>query len=263
MPFSAIPAVKMLETKVGRSIIEYGQPKTGKTYDFDNPYLSVGVIDLDGTAEAVLGGAKNVTVYRQENGMPIDKVTDYWDLKEQVANGTLKHDLWVVDSWTRLSEMFKEYVATEYVPNRKRELQGRFGAMSDWGDWQEMLVFEAKHWHAMTKDPRLAFTVVHIFHADKDVDGMSKIMLQGSFGWKSIMSIVDAVFYKYKHVQANAQDPNKQDVFYPLVTQMFNQGDLVINAEVRTGKNQTRLPQFISPVNWYEILKTMGAKVPE
>ena len=122
---------------VGRSIVLYGPPFSGKTSSLQyDPSLRYAVLDFD----------KNTSVIEHMENVDIFGIGDWEEflaVKEGIEKGTLNlggqaipmnYDVYVIDSFTSMEEKIKAWVVNVYAPNRSREIKGKFGAQTDWAD---------------------------------------------------------------------------------------------------------------------------------
>lgn len=267
-------AAEMVGEKVeGKSVLLYGAPKTGKTYSLDDPDLEVHLIDFDG-GSAVLEGAPRVTIWELTKDLATVQSKEehpyylYCQLKEGFRRGYIdidgqridlsNVDLVAIDSFSRFQDIVKDFVAKYYAPKRAREIQGRFGAMSDWGDLQDIEIFEAKDWHTMTKRGDKSINVMWIAHSEYEQENglnvSTKIALQGKYAPMQIMSVMDAMFFSFK---VSVEENGKQVVKYGIYTQTTG----INQAEVRYNKRSKRLPAVIQNPVWSKIFKHLGYKL--
>lgn len=248
----------------GKSIGVYGAPFSGKSRRLYTCGLKILLIDFDGSAGSVLHGAPNVMVLKNPQGNKLSTYDDYLYAKSVVQKGyidtqqgkyMLDYDLVVLDSWTRILEAMKTYVVNGFAPNRSREVKGKFGAKSDWQDWQDLAVDESKWWHSLTKRGPQSINVMHIFHEEYNQQmGRTEFAIQGKYASQSIMAMLDAVFYQTKFTTADAQGNNV--VYYAMYTQ--NAGH--VYAEVRLPADKAPLPAMVTTdATWRDILSHMNA----
>jgi hypothetical protein len=267
-------AAELVGDKIeGKSILVYGPPKTGKTYALDDPNLNVHILDFDG-GSAVLEGAPNVTIWELTQDLAsVEKKEDhpfwiYGQLKEGFRRGYIDIageridlrdvDIVAIDSFSRFQDIVKDWVSHFYAANRKREIEKRFGAMSDWGDLQDIEIFETKDWHTMTKRGDKSLNVMWIAHNDyeqeNNVNVSTKIALQGKYAPMQIMSVMDLVCFSFKVALPSKADPNKTELRYGIYTQTTG----INQAEVRYNRRSNRLPSAIPDPKWSKILKHLG-----
>lgn len=230
----------------------YGKPKTGKTSTADDPKFKVLIADLEG-GTAVLSDAKNV------DRVAITNFDEFREFTEMVQRGFIEkegdfnYDLVVIDSISRLQEMIKDYVAKVYAPNRKREIQGKFGAMADWGDLRDLILSAVKTWHSVTKRGDKSVHVMWIAHEGVVKDDMTdqaiatKIQLQGKDTADIVMAHVDGIFYMFNKVE---EDVIKRGV--------LTQNAGIYQAGVRQPKNREPLPTVIYNPVWSDIFNKLG-----
>ena len=164
---------KPAEVREGFHGLLYGKPKTGKTSTADDPNFKVLIADMEG-GTAVLSDAKNVDRVAIENFEQFREFTEVVHRGFVEKQGDFAYDLIVIDSISRLQELVKEYVAEVYAPNRKREIQGKFGAMADWGDLRDILLSAVKAWHSITKRGEKSFHVMWRAHQGTVKDDMTE-----------------------------------------------------------------------------------------
>lgn len=249
----------------GFSLLLYGPPMVGKTSSLINdPNCKTCVVDLD----------KNTTTIEEYDNITIigcDTFEDYEAVREGARSGVFHYtdvdgvaqtlimdfDLYVIDSLTTLEEKIKKWVASVYVPNRKREIEKRFGTQSDWGDLQDKEIEEVRDWQSMTK--RLnPLNVMWIGHDDLIKNDMgqavgTQLLLGGNYAGPRIGSAVDSMFYMIK--KSGVDPKNPKTVHRGVYT--IDEG--IIRADARmTIKRRGELPPFIWSPKWGEILHTMG-----
>jgi hypothetical protein len=246
--------------------ILYGKPKTGKTTTLGECGYKVLLADLEG-GSAVLEGATNI------DRIPIESWEDLVELGAAIKQGyidlgnsekfIIDHDLVAIDSISRVQDLCKEWVATVYAPNRRREIQGKFGAQADWGDLKDKITGLVKAFHALTKRGKDSIHVMWIAHEaviNDDVSGIAtgtKIQLQGKDTADIIMSVVDAIFYMAKTVKPDPKDEKKHLIQYGVLTEQSG----IYQAAVRQSKfnkEAKKLPPAIVNPNWKEIFETLG-----
>jgi hypothetical protein len=244
---------KPAEVREGFHGLLYGKPKTGKTSTADDPNLKVLIVDLEG-GTAVLSDAKNVDRVAIETFDQFREVTEMVQRGFIEKEGDFNYDLIFIDSISRLQEMVKEYVAKTYAPNRKREIQGKFGAMADWGDLRDILLSAVKAWHSITKKGDKSFHVMWVAHEGTVKDEMTdqaiatKIQLQGKDTADIIMAHVDGIFYMFN--KSNEEGAIQRGV---LTT---NHG--IYQAGVRQSKNRAPLPAVIYNPVWSDVFNKLG-----
>lgn len=247
--------------KLGASAVLYGPPLVGKTSTLINDTeWRVLVIDLDKNS-GVIAGAPNVTI------VGVDTFEEYLSVKEGVFNGVWKipgtdeemvmdYDMYVIDSFTTMEEKIKQWVANTYAPNRKREIQGKFGAQTDWQDLQDREIQEVRDWQAMTKRANNPINVLWIGH-DMDVtDEMgqvvtTRLMLQGRYAAPRIASAVDGMFYMFKQ-----QDPKNPNVVHRGIF-TIDQGKVHADARVPAPRRK-KLPSVIWYPKWSQIFRFLN-----
>jgi hypothetical protein len=254
----------------GMHSILYGDPKTGKTTTLGECGFKVLLGDAEG-GSAVLEGATNIT------RIPLESFEDVLELGKSIRQGFIllpdgkkfdlsSFDLIAMDSWGRIQDLCKEWVANVYAPNRKREIQGKFGALADWGDLEDQLTKLVKAFHRITKSGADSKHVMWIAHKMVEVDGSgipvgTKIQLQGKKTPDIIMSVVDSLFYMVKQVNVDPQT-QEEKITYGILTDQMG----IFTAAVRQSKFKTdskKLPKLIANPNWKKIFMTLGYKGKE
>lgn len=249
------------EKKAVHSII-YGDPKTGKTSTLGECGFRVLLADAEG-GSSVLEGSTNI------DRIPIDSWEDLVEFGKSVRQGyidlgggqkyKIDHDMIAIDSLSRVQELCKEFIALKYAPNRKREIQSKFGAMADWGDLTTLLTGLVKGFHSLTKSGDKSVHVTWIAHKGVNKDDVSgavtgtKIQLQGGNTAEVIMSYVDALFYMIKRAKKDAPD----ELEYGILTDTHG----IFQAGVRQSKfNKDKLDKFITEPHWKTIYQKLGYK---
>lgn len=240
----------------GISAIIYGKPKSGKTYTLNDPNLKILVLDLEG-GTAVLDEAPNTTLVPAETWEDVCEVGDSFARGYFVIEGKkvpADFDMLAVDSITRLQDLCKKYIVSTYAPNRKREIQGKFGGLQDWGDLKDLMTTLVKDFHGLTKRGEKSIHLMWLAHVEfiTDPDANSKIlgtkiMLQGKETGDIIMSVVDSIFYSDKAEKDGV-------VHYFIRTQKHG----YIEAGVRVPKSIEPLPKVIENPQWSEIFNKLG-----
>ena len=240
--------------------ILYGEPGTGKTSTADDPELKTLLLDLEG-GSSVLSEATNTDI------IEINTWEDLVEAGKSIKQGFFEtssgkvpctYDMIFIDSITRLQDLCKEYVVRTVAPNRRREIQTKFGAMADWGDLKDLVVGLAKSFHSLTKRGEDSIHVVWIAHKDVNKDDVTgnvtstKIQVQGGNTAEILMSIVDGVFYMFK----KTDDQDKTKTLYGLLTDTHG----VFSAKIRQSKKREKLPHVIYNPVWSEILEKLGYK---
>ena len=250
-----IKITKPAEIREGFHGLLYGKPKTGKTSTADDTKLKVLVADLEG-GTAVLSDAKNVDRVAIENFEQFKEFTEMVQRGFIEKEGDLKYDLIFIDSISRLQELVKEYVAKTYAPTRKREIQGKFGAMADWGDLRDIMLSAVKAWHSITKRGTKSFHVMWIAHEAVIKDEMTeqaistKIQLQGKDTADIVMAHVDGIFYMF----------NKAEEDGTIKRGILTQNAGIYQAGVRQSKHKQPLPNVIYNPQWSDIFTQLGYK---
>lgn len=252
------------EAKEGCHAILYGKPKTGKTSTFDDPKFKVLLIDLEGST-SVLQGAPNVkrldipTIAKRTGLLQFEVLID---LVKSIEQGKLKgYDLYGLDSITQFETVVKEYIVKKYAPNRRREIEGKFGAMADWGDLKDLITQFVKRVHGLTKRGSESIHWIWTAHVAEEKDDITektiatKIQLQGRNTAEVVMSIVDAIFYMYNRsveIEENGKKQNEVERY------IFTQQIGVYVAGVRQSKRSEPLPAMIKDPIWSDIFERLG-----
>ena len=255
---AALRIKKPAKAKEGIHAILYDDPKTGKTSTLDDPNMRVLLLDIEG-GSAVLSDAENVDI------VPIEKLEDLQEaaklLKDNVfvdEEGNIvpfNYGLVAIDSLTRLQDLVKDYVVRVLAPNRKREIQGKFGAQSDWRDFGIIMKDMVKFFHGLTKRGEKSINVMWIAHRENIKDDVTggiigtQIKMQGSSA-PEIMSVVDAIFYMVKK-------DTDEGLKFGIATRKMG----IVEAGVRQSKKEERLPDIIENPVWSEIFTKLGYKV--
>lgn len=267
MTVSFRPGGKKEESKrpVGRSGVLYGPPFSGKTSTLQyDKSIRVLLIDFDKNS-AVLESEENVDI------LGVSDFEEYLTVKEGVRAGTIQlgdvkipanYDLYVVDSFTSFEEKIKDWVVSVYAPKRAREIEGKFGARTDWQDLQDREIRETRDWQEMTRRVDKPINVLWIGHdmESTDSDDFKKKMqlrLQGKYAAPGISSAVDAVFYMYKHV--DLKEPMKQAFGIYTIDSLQGQ-NVILQASARLPvAERQKMPQVIWWPKWGEVYKQLGA----
>ncbi|MMZ47338.1 hypothetical protein D1872_89820 [compost metagenome] len=249
---------------VGRSIVLYGPPFSGKTSTLQNDTnLRILLIDMD----------KNSSVVEETGNVDIlgcDTFEDYLAIKEGIRAGKyvipggpaieMSYDLYVIDSFTRFEELIKAYVVEKYAPKRKREIEGKFGAQTDWQDLQDHEVREVREMQGMTRRVGKPINVLWIGHDmeatnSDDFNRKLQLRLQGKYAAPGIMGAVDAVFYMFKQVfPATGEKPER--IGFGIYT--MDQGAAQAEARLSVAKRK-ELSKVVWFPKWGDILRTLGA----
>jgi hypothetical protein len=253
---------KPAEAVEGFHGILYGYPKTGKTSTLDDPRFKVLLIDMEG-GSAVLSEAENVTridIRHMAAQLGITEYEAFLRVMKAVESGELTgYDLYASDSITQFEDFVKEYVAKKYAPNRKREIEGKFGAMADWGDLKDLLTKTVKWIHGLTKRGEKSIHFLWIAHVAETKDSITnqtvatKIQLQGSNTADIVMSVVDGIFYMY-NTSKPSEDGKSVEIERGVITKTM--GAYV--AGVRQSKKRDPLPARIPNPVWSEIFEQLG-----
>lgn len=245
--------------------ILYGEPGCGKTSTLDDPIFKVAHFDLEG-GSAVLQGAENVRRWDIPAMAAVMNKHEYEvinDLGVAIRAGKFKYfDMVALDSLTRYQEIAKDFIATKYVPNRSREIKGRFGAQSDWGDLQQLIVGTLRAFHSLTKRGKDSIHVLWLAHVGKEEQQVTetvkklvrtKVQLQGSTTPDTVMSIVDGYFYMYNKEL-------KDDKGKTVGTERGIMTDVAgaYQAKARQSKRKEPLPRVIVSPVWSDIFDRLG-----
>lgn len=244
---------------VGRSIVLYGPPFSGKTSSLQyDPNLRYAIIDFDKNT-SVIEHLGNVDIFG------VNSVEEFEWFTEGVRNGTLNlggqaipmdYDMYVVDSMTSFEERVKEWVANVYAPDRKREIKGKFGAQTDWADMQDKEIRFIREWQEMTRRPDKPVNVMWIGHDmevtnETDYSTKLQLKLQGKYAAPGIMSAVDAVFFMHKQ-----RNESKGTTGFGIYTM----DKAAIRAEARMPVEQRlKMPEIIWFPKWGDVLRQLGA----
>lgn len=243
--------------------ILYGDSGTGKTSTLDDPDFKVAHFDLEG-GSSVLQGAPNIVRWdipeiAKKTGKHEYEVLN--ELGAAIRSGMFKDfDMVGIDSLTRYQEVVKDYVATKFAPNRKREIIGKFGAQSDWGDLMDLMTRTFRAFHTLTKRGKDSIHIMWIAHVGKEFDEVTnavvrtKVALQGSQTPDIVMSVVDGFFYMYNRPVLDAEKKATGEIERGITTRTMG----VFSAKARQSKRMEALPvRIVSPV-WSEIFAKLG-----
>lgn len=263
---AALAPAKVEKIVEGFHSILYGDPKTGKTTTLDDPNMRVLLLDLEG-GTSVLAGSPNVDVVKITS---LEQLNAYAELLKENKwvnfEGKivpLEHGLVAIDSITRLQDLVKQFIVTVYAPNRKREIQTKFGAQTDWGDFGIIISDLVKYFHNLTKRGEKSINVMWIAHKDNKYENPNaeqqvtgtQIKMQGS-SVPIVMSVVDAIFYMNKGEILNKKT-NETNMYYWIQTDKVG----ITEAGVRQSKREEKLPvKIFSPV-WSEIFEKLGYQI--
>ncbi|CAB4144014.1 AAA domain containing protein [uncultured Caudovirales phage] len=248
----AIKITKPAQAREGMHSVLYGKPKTGKTSTADDPKLKVLIADMEG-GTAVLTDAKNV------DRVAITSYEEFVEFTEMVLRGyaekkgDFNYDMIVIDSISRLQELIKSYVVRVLAPNRKREINGEFGAMADWGNLRELIMRDVKTYHGITKRGANSIHVMWIAHEGVVKDELTeqaiatKIQLQGKDTSDIVMAHVDAIFYMWNKIDEGV-------IKRGILTQNYG----IFQAGVRQSKHREPLPVAIENPVWSDIYNKLG-----
>ncbi len=243
---------KPSQIKEGIHAVLYGKPKTGKTSTADDPKFKVLIADMEG-GTAVLSDAKNVDRVAIATLEDFNEFTTIVQRGYFEKQGDFKYDMIVIDSISRLQELVKEYVAKVYAPNRKREINGKFGAMADWGDLRDIIINIIKTWHTLTKRGENSVHALWIAHEGVTKDELTeqplttKIQLQGKDTADIVMAHVDAIFYMFNKVEDRV-----------IKRGVLTQNAGIYQAGVRQPKGREPLPVAIYNPVWSDIFEKLG-----
>lgn len=248
----AFEIVKPTQAVEGFHGILYGNPKTGKTSTLDDPKFKVLLLDLEG-GSAVLSEADKV------DRIPVTSYEQFIEVMKAVDSGELKgYDLYAIDSITQFEELVKQYIATTYAPKRSREIQGKFGAMADWGDLKSLMTKTVKWVHDLTKRGNNSIHILWIAHVAENKDELTKqvistkVQLQGGTTSEVVMSIVDGVFYMYNKSIQN--EDGSVDIERGILTKQIG----AYTAGARQSKRRDPLPAKIVSPEWSKIFDQLG-----
>ena len=248
---------KPAEVREGFHGILYGKPKVGKTSTADDPKFKTLLIDMEG-GSAVLSQAKKV------DRVAVDKFEDFIEITESVKRGYFQigndkvkcdYDLYIIDSISALQELIKTYVATVYAPSRRREINGKFGAMADWGDLRDIITRTTKAWHQLTKRNEESIHVMWVAHEqvikDENTEQAvgTKVQLQGKDTADIVMAHVDGIFYMF-----NRQNKDTKELERGVLTQQAG----IYAAGVRQSKHSTPIESVILNPVWSDIFTKLG-----
>jgi hypothetical protein len=242
--------------------ILYGPPGTGKTSTMDDDKYKVLLIDLEG-GTSVLQDAKNVKrvdipqmaeELRKTQFEAFGMVTNAIDKLQ-----FLDYDMISIDGLTAFQEIVKEYVAQVFAPNRRREIEHSFGAQSDWGDLNKLIVRTFRKYHTFAHRGKNSQHVFWIAHVMETFDELTKklektqVMLQGSSTPSQVMSIVDGYFYMYNKSVLN-EKTKEYDVERGILTKQAG----AYAAKARQSKRRDALPSKIVDPMWSKVLPQLG-----
>lgn len=254
------PGGQPVETKkaVGRSIVLYGPPFSGKTSSLQyDPTLRYLMIDFDKNT-SVIEHCGNVDI------ISVNSFEEYLSIKEGIRAGRMMlggqevifdYDMYVIDSFTSFEEHIKQWVVETFAPKRSREIATKFGAQSDWQDLQKTEVDEVRDFQAMTRREVNPINVMWIGHDMlnpnmEDYQKQLQLRLQGKYAAAGIMSAVDACFYMIKV-------PNDAgELCFGIYT--LDEGPIKADARLPIPERK-EMPKVIWFPKWGEILATLGA----
>ena len=266
------------ERPEGRQVVLYGPPFVGKTSSLADPDLKVLLCDMDHNTSP-LDNADNVTVYPidhfdtdKDDTKRLGYDNSYMEFKRSIERGYFvikgekvpvpKVDVVAFDGFTRFEELVKYWVANVFAPNRSREIQGKFGAQTDWDDLQRTEVEEIRDWQSMTRTKGFcSIWMGHDMAINSEITKKAariQLALQGKYAGPRIMSAVDAVFYMDKVL--DPKDKDKKTFVRGVYTQQFD----IIQADARMPiEKREKLPKFIPTVQWSKILPYIGYRKVE
>jgi hypothetical protein len=259
---AALSATKVEDSKEGLHSILYGEPKSGKTSTLDDPNLKVLLLDLEG-GTSVLAGSPNVDRVTVSNLEQLNVYMELLNENKWIKDGKLlpiEHGLIAIDGITRMCDYVKEYVVKTVAPRRKREVEGVFGAQSDWGNYGTIIADTVKYAHTLTKRGNKSLNIMWLAHKDNKYENPmaetqitgTQIKMQGS-SVPIVMSVVDAIFYMAK---GNITNPRTKEtnMYYWIQTDTVG----VTEAGVRQAKREEKLPtKMYNPV-WSDIFRQLG-----
>lgn len=260
---AALTATKVEEVVEGLHGILYGDPFSGKTSTLDDPIMRVLVLDLEGGG-SVLKGAPNVDVVKISS---VEQLNAYMELleKNQWINPEgkivpIEHGLIAIDGITRFCDYVKHYVVTKLAPNRRREIEGVFGAQSDWGNYGTIITDTVKFAHRLTKRGDKSLNIMWLAHKDNKYENPNaetlvtgtQIKMQGS-SVPIVMSVVDAIFYMNNGLIKN-NTTGETNMYYWIQTDKVG----VTEAGIRQAKREEKLPTKIYNPVWSEIFQKLG-----
>lgn len=186
------------------ALLVYGQEKSGKTTMVGQGTLRTLVLDLEGGTH-VLSDRDNVDI------VPIKDYAELRSVAVELKSVVKDYDVIVLDSTTRLQEYCKDYVVKTLVPNRSREVKGRFGAQSDWGDLSNLMTSILTYLYDEFVKTNLCNLVI-IGHSDYEYSEVTekpmrtKLMLQGSRTGSIISSLVDGVLFQTRNINKDTKE---------------------------------------------------------
>lgn len=243
---------------VGRSIVLYGPPFSGKTSSLQyDTSIRVLVIDFDRNT-SVIEHLGNVDI------LSIGSWQELLDIRDGIDKGTymlggqavkMDYDLYVIDSFTSMEEKIKKWVVEEFAPNRSREIKGRFGAQTDWADLQNEEIQVVRDFQEMTRRVERPINVMWVGHdmeaTNEDYSTKLQLRLQGKYAAPGIMSAVDACFYMMKW-----QPQEEKHMQFAIAT--LDNG--AIRAEARLPvRERLKMPAVIPYPKWGQVLRQLGA----
>lgn len=263
---AALMPQKPVKAESGIHCILYGEPKSGKTTTLDDPNMKILLLDLEG-GDSVLEGSPNVDVVKITS---LEHLNAYFELLKDGKwlnhEGKLvpiEHGLIACDSITQLCDLVKKYVVKVAAPNRKREVQGVFGAQSDWGNYGTILVDLVKYIHVLTKRGAQSINFMWLAHKDNKYENPNaenqitgtQIKMQGS-SVSIVMSVVDAIFYMNNGNITNKKT-NETNMYYWIQTDKIG----ITEAGVRQSKREEKLPAKIFNPVWSDIFKQLNYRI--
>lgn len=244
---------------VGRSVLLYGPPFSGKTTSLQyDPSLRYLIIDFDKNT-SVVEHLENVDIVSVNSLEDFEKVTEGVRSGTYMLGGqaiTMDYDLYIIDSFTSMEEKIKDWVANIYAPDRKREIKGKFGAQTDWADLQDKEIRTVRDWQEMTRRDGTPVNVLWIGHDmemtnETDFSTKLQLRLQGKYAAPGIMSAVDACFYMLK-----MKNEATGNMGFGIVT--MDKGAIRAEARLPVDK-RLKMPEVIWHPKWGEVLRTLGA----
>lgn len=263
---AALTAKKVEEVREGIHGILYGDPFSGKTSTLDDPKMKVLVLDLEGGG-SVLSGAPNVDKVDIHSVEHLNAYMELLDAGKWInPEGKIvpiEHGLIAIDGITRFCDYVKDYVVKVVAPNRRREIDGVFGAQSDWGNYGTIITDTVKFAHKLTKRGDKSLNIMWLAHKDNKYENPTvetlvtgtQIKMQGS-SVPIVMSVVDAIFYMNNGLIKNKQT-GETNMYYWIQTDKVG----VTEAGVRQAKREEKLPTKIYNPVWSDIFTKLGYSI--
>ena len=259
--------------KEGRSALLYGPPFSGKTSTLQyDKSIRVLLLDLDKNS-GVLDSVDNVDV------LGVNTLEDVQAIRLAIASGAgyivipglpgrlvLDYDLYTIDSFTTLEEAIKNVIPVTFAPKRKREIEGRFGAQTDWDDLQRMEVDEFRQWQKLTRNGDKSINVLWMGHdmearESTEFNQIIQLRLQGKYAAPGIMGATDGIFYMFKQKVKPAKD--KPEIMgYGVYTDNQVHGNTTYKAGARMpARERMRMPDVIWWPKWGDIFRQLGSTI--